>query len=753
MRRTSKFNTNKPSSSFPNISYRYSGVPRGDQPSVPSTDPTGMLTKGPIAKADKYQPPARRANVALSTNNVPLTDPAIISSSLGARKSSPVTDKAKSNNIQTPNTSQATQAPLTEAKSLIAPDSSTAGSKPGVTQETKANPPASTSQTAHGQARPAGGPNATATVARDVASAFKNFATQQRSQADKIRNSKARADKEVKLHELKKFAASFKLNSPVPSDLVSIIAKDPAKQREIQEKARRNAEEQAEQLKQVKLNSEAASSASTASDFKAAHRPAAVSPHGSVSTPGVTSRQSMNRGQGLLPQGPHNSQPFRNDRPNPTQNIPLNAQGRPVQGLGARLRGLEQNKNGQISPQLQHDPRQPPIGPANSVDPGFSRRSSGMMGNKLNPNINEFKPNPFAASFSPNGNRSAGSSPRSNSTGAASQLALVPFSNLVRRKRLHTPGKPSNEFDIIESAAAVQPPTGGKKWDGNGGVKPAYDTLPTFRQISENEPPESSMHQTYVKLFESTPYLNQTMSPPHPPHVHPHVPHQHQLPFHLQQGHLQQGPHNLSQRQSPRQPQIHLHNNQHNHGPSLPFNNADDHRMMPSHSAQSFASPRLQPVNIAYPSPMGQPAQLAYNQPSMQYPMAPGGPQIAQYRSYSGGHQFVPQQAPHMAGPVMMPAPTANGFIAPGGIVSPAPQMIYPAGQPHFVPQGNGPPPMPGSNGYPSPGRSAPMMMTQSSQPGQSVYGMSPGMQYGQPLYAQQQPGPSGFHIFLYPNG
>jgi hypothetical protein len=648
--------------------------------------------------------------------------------------------------------SQATQATQTEEQP---PPTATAttSSKPAVTQEVKAAPTntsTSASRTTSPHARPGGAPNATATVARDVVSAFKNFATRERFQADKMRSSKAKADKEVKLHELKKFAASFKLNSPVPSDLVSIIAKDPAKQREIQEKARRNAEEQAEQAKQAKMNSEAASSTSMASDFKAVQRPAAVSPHGGVPTPGATSRQNIGRAQGFLPQGPYSSQSFRGDRPTQTQTNPLNAQGRPVQGLGARLRNLEQSKNGQVANQpLQHESRQPPTGPANSVDPSFSRRSSGaisMMGNKLNPNINEFKPNPFAATFSPNGNRSAASSPRSNSTSATPQLVLVPFSSLVRRKRLQTPGKPSNEFDIVESAATVQPPAGlGKRWDGNGGVKPAYDTLPTFRQINEHEPAESSMHQTYVKVFENSPYPNQTMSPPQPPHVHPQVPHQHQLPFHLQQG-----SHNMSQRQSPRQPQIHLHNNQHNHGPIMPFNPSDDHRMMPSHSAQSFASPRLQPVAMAYPSPMGQPAQLAYNQPNMQYPMAPGGPQMAQYRSYSGGHQFLPQQAPHMAGPVMMPAPAANGFMAPGGIVSPAPQMMYPAGQPHFIPQGNGPPPIPGSNGYPSPGRSAPMMMTQGSQPGQSVYGMSPGMQYGQPIYAQQQPGPSKSYISTY---
>jgi len=122
--------------------------------------------------------------------------------------------------------------------------------------------------------------------------------------------------------------------------------------------------------------------------------------------------------------------------------------------------------------------------------------------------------------------------------------------------------------------------------------------------------------------------------------------------------------------------------------------------------------------------------------------MGPGAPQMAQYRSFSGGHQFVPPQATHMGGPVMIQGPAGNAFMGGPGMVSPAPQMIYPVGQPHFVPQGTGPPPvMPGSAGYPSPGRGAPMMMTQGSQQGQQMYGMSPGVQYGQPIYAQQPPG------------
>jgi len=82
-----------------------------------------------------------------------------------------------------------------------------------------------------------------------------------------------------------------------------------------------------------------------------------------------------------------------------------------------------------------------------------------------------------------------------------------------------------------------------------------------------------------------------------------------------------------------------------------------------------------------------------------------------------------------------------------GPQMGPGPQMMYPPAQGHFIPPAGGHPPvMPGVNGYPSPGRGAPMMMSQGSQQGHQqlmygINGMSPGQQYGTPIYAQPQPG------------
>jgi hypothetical protein len=48
----------------------------------------------------------------------------------------------------------------------------------------------------------------------------------------------------IKLTELQRFANSFKLKTPVPTDIIGILAKDPGKQAQIIDRARRWAEEE-----------------------------------------------------------------------------------------------------------------------------------------------------------------------------------------------------------------------------------------------------------------------------------------------------------------------------------------------------------------------------------------------------------------------------------------------------------------------------------------------------------------------------
>jgi hypothetical protein len=77
---------------------------------------------------------------------------------------------------------------------------------------------------------------------------------------------------------------------------------------------------------------------------------------------------------------------------------------------------------------------------------------------------------------------------------------------------------------------------------------------------------------------------------------------------------------------------------QHGHVQHVPYSNPDDHRMMHSNSAQSFASPRMGPVPMAYPPAVNPQGQVPYGQPMMQ-PSMNAAPQIGQFRGFSHNPQ------------------------------------------------------------------------------------------------------------------
>lgn len=716
------------------IYYRYSGVLRQDFPPLSGA-----------GRENRYTPPAKRAPTSQSTVKGAPVDPAIISSQLkapvkrqaasteqtrpqaseGIKNGVPV--KAETPKASTPKTTEETPTESKPSPVLNLPaESQTPESK--TTEKVTTTGPSSTSSSRNASSQPKEPtPSATATVELDVLKEFRSFASQQRINAEKARNNKARADKEVKLNELKNFSISFKLSTPVPKDLVSIIAKDPAKQKEIQAKAMKNAEEMAK----TKADSGSKDKALPVKDSATAKTPdtntSANTSDGRSSRSAVVPQASGPAGNGSRHTAPrqfaqqtfHAQPSFRGNR-GPQQQ---------TGNLAQRLRNVEQQRYSQppvtTSHNLGHEMRAPPTGPSGNVDSGFNRRLSGapgQMGAKLNPNSHEFRPSPFAATFNPNSHASASSSPRTSVNHVAeSPVPTAPQTPVIRRK---TKKVDVSKCLILSHIKTVAPPAG-RNWDDNGGLRPSFDTLPTWRQLKDDEKPESTMHLTYTEHFDRQPFNGPSAATPNPTHVVPQMPHQHQLPFHLQHG-----AHGLGTRQSPHMAPMQMHAPQHGPVPIPPYG-TEDHRMMPSNSAQSFASPRMGQLPVAYPG------QVPYQQPVF---MGPGNPQMGQYRSFSNNPHYGPPQQSSMAGPMIM----QPQFIHHQGMVA-APQMMYHGGHPQYMPPTGPPQPGPGGSGYPSPGRpTAPVMMHQGSQQGQPVYGMSPSVQYNQPAYGPGQPsGPS----------
>ncbi|KAK2047375.1 LsmAD domain-containing protein [Colletotrichum somersetense] len=742
---------------------KYSGVRRQDFPPLSSRE-------------NKYTPPAKRAPSSNTNVAGAPVDPAIISSQLRAPAKKQAAVKPEDAKLLSQLVNKGSAAQSAEAPKAVDPKPAAkapskqdpvkqAEIKPAETKtvtektgEAKAvdnpapmtRPSAATSRTISPQVKE-GAPSAASTVERDVLNSFKSFASQQRQNAEKVRSSKAKADKEVKLTELKKFADTFKLSTPVPTDLISIIAKDPDKQKEIQAKALQNAEEVARSKTTPALKGKESPSkdgaAKASTDVPAAQAPAETKSTArtgpaqqTISPSNVPNRHLNARQSYASPQ--YHTQAYRNDR----SGQHMAQQNR--QPLAQRLRNVEQQKMSQAPNQHAggQDMRMPPTGPANNTE-AFRRAGGvpGHMGGKLNPNSHEFRPNPFATSFNPNGHPSAGSSPRSAAANNASAAAVstggtagasgtettsTPASagQLIRRK---TKAVDIKKCYILAHVKTFTPPQG-RNWDDNDGLRPSYDTPPTWRAPSDNEKPDSTMLITSKEFLERQSFAASSIATPNHTHVVPSA-HQHQLPFHLQQP-----AHALGPRQSPHMPPMPIQN-QHGHVPHTPYQNMDDHRMMHSNSAQSFASPRMTQVPITYTPAMSSAGQVPYNQPMMQPFVGPGTPQMGGYRNFSNNHQYMPQQPGGPMGAPMMPQ-----FMNPQGMVPAPGQMpMYAGNHAQFMPPNGAPPqPIPGANGYPSPGRpSAPMMVHQGSQQGQPVYGMSPNVQYQQPAFTPQQPG------------
>ncbi|KAI1460938.1 hypothetical protein F4805DRAFT_465379 [Annulohypoxylon moriforme] len=705
---------------------KYSGVKRHDFPPLPNS------------RENKYTPPARRAPTASTTVKGAPVDPAIISSQLKQKNQSAVSKQDDGKPRAAPKSEATVASPAgkpaeTKPDGKVEPQGKPAEAKAANQSTATLRPSATTSRTISPQAKDGQviPPSATSTVERDVLKEFKTFANQQRLNAEKARSTKAKADKEVKLIELKKFADSFKLPTPVPMDLISIIAKDPAKQREIQEKAKRDAAEVAKRKAEEAVAKEKKSAATkeaqvtTTSQAPPENRTSRPATNAASTANAPAPRHQGNRSSFAPPYA------YQGNRGGPQHIQPGGRQG----NLGGRLRAIESQKaQGQ-------DVRLPPTGPANATDPSFNRRIGGVSGHlsgKLNPNSHEFRPSAFAPTFSPNGHPSAGSSPRSAVNHAtdiqpANSATTHALLLVVTKKKKAVDRKKCN---ILAFVKTIQPPET-KNWNENDGLRPSYDTPPTWRSATDDEKPDSTMRLSYDEYFERQPFNAQPT--PNPPHLLPQMAHQHQLPLHMQHG-----AHPSAPRHSPHVPPVQVHG-QHGPVPHAPFNGADDHRMMHSNSSQSYSSPRMGQVPMVYPPNMNS-AQMPYNQHMMPTFMGPGGaPPMNQFnRSFSNTPQYVPPQQGGMGAPMMM----QPQFMTPQPMVAAPPQMQpYPAGgHLQFMPPGTTPPqPMPGTNGYPSPGRPAATMMAhQGSQQGQPMYGMSPGMQYQQPVtFVPQQQGQS----------
>ena len=639
-------------------------------------------------------PPARRAQQNAAPSNGASIDPAIISSQIARTEPA---EPQKSEKPENPEEKTEKAAPAKETK-----------------------PVRQTGKT---------GTTATENVESEVLDSFRQFANIEKMKVQDHKRSRTAADKAVKLNDLMRFSKNFKLLTPVPKDLIPILAKDESKQREIVQKAQRIAE------------SSKAVKAGSASDSKSQKISKMALWEGDTASPTIDpNNRARNR--------PDAAQ-LAKDRHSQARDV--NTSNRPIQnGLSARLTDSHRLHKQNVPATV---PNPLPIQPTSRQGSGFSKsvhspqKAASLRGPpsatsaKFNVQAMEFKPNPTANAFKPSSTiATASPSPRSTPATRTISPAINPPPKFFTDKDKKVFANPEERPTPLSITKPTQPSTQEKEASTNGGPKqglPAangffqwpYRTHPTWTIPDSNEPE--------LKYYEPFGPRNlRHTTPPH--HASPInlAAHQHQLPLHLQNG-AHAGP--VPQVQTPQQLPHQLHPQPH-HYPHTPH--YDDHHMRPSASTSSVypaPSPRMQNSNMAYQSPMPRHAQLAYGQPNVQYVMQPH-PQM-NGRQFSNGP---PMMQPQHLAPMMVQQPSASGYMAqPMQAVPYNGQLpMYPGPSPSMYGSPSQPP-----SGYPSPAPAAPMMMHQGSHQGQHQPMMFPAGQFAQPVYAQQPPAHSKSHV------
>jgi len=580
-------------------------------------------------------------------------------------------------------------------------------------------------------------PNATANVETEVRDAFQKFANFEKSRVAEDRRKRVNHDKAIKLNDLKKFSTNFKLHTPVPKDLVPILAKDTAKQHEIVEKAQREAEQKIATPPKILTNS-----GEQTTSFKA---------EGTRAPPNTatTERQDYTHPrQGFPPRGPQagmtprdKQQQFSNVFPPSSQN----GQGM----LSHRLADNHRQHKAGIpvsvpAPLPIHGVQKPPSRPSMNAGPIPSSQASSTVrtptsavSTKFNVNARDFRPNPAASTFKPTEAPSATSSPRSNINVRPVSRAPTPSDFFGSKKPLPPGEKPLilehfNPLKRLKEKAQHENKV--KDYAPNGGIVYAHATPVTWTQV--DDPDKNFKH--YKDMFGGPPPASRGASPQHST-ASPVIPALlHQLP-----PHLQHGPQGIPHIQAPPQPSYQVPPQPHNY-PSAPHP-YEEHRMHPSPSASStLTTPRIQPPYLAYPQVVGPP--ISYPNGQMPpYPIAPSATQHQNFRQFPGAPSFPHSPGQQFAAPMMVHNSSQGHYMGPQAMPGP-PMHMFTQGQiPPYGGQSQPP------SGYPSPSRGTPMMH-QGSYQGQNPQMYMNGQQYGTPVYAQHPPQHCKFsYLNLYP--
>lgn len=373
----------------------------------------------------------------------------------------------------------------------------------------------------------------------DALPAFREFVTHEKQRLTQKRQALVKSERDKRMAELLKFSQTFKLNKPIPDDLVKIIAKNEEKQRAIIEKSTKDAAST-----QARSIGATAALSATPTVINPPTVPIAnrVVPSTSgnvlgtsttssklVSSPSVASKTpstaaSKNGRIGMFIQP---IPPFKGKKPQPTAQPSNNATQTAAKPSGSGS-GVQSTKNAEAA-------------------------KAEVAANKLNVNATSFRPNPKAVAFTPASPNtavgpSANSSPKNKPESSSSSPPVPnPFFGKVALKK--TPVHVKDDFNPFKFNKVAEASAVNANWPYQGKrymqmFPPVQTPLPqqSPHMVPPGPPPippppyeeDQSIPRGYVYAYPPYAYPGQPMMPgmaPPPPGAYMPGPFVQSMPY------------------------------------------------------------------------------------------------------------------------------------------------------------------------------------------------------------------------------
>lgn len=318
----------------------------------------------------------------------------------------------------------------------------------------------------------------------DPLPAFRDFVTNEKQRLTQKRQALVKNEMDKRMAELVKFSQSFKLNKPIPEDLVTILAKDEDKQKAIRDKSSKDATSSQARTIGPSTSSHAVPARgpqlTSAKIMEAAARKPSANPT-------TTSSASAQKTGGAKTESAKPTKPMMFIQP-----IPAFKGAKPKQAQPA-------TSSTTPSSSKQQQQQAPAKSPTPSSGAAASAAANAAAMNKLNVNASSFRPNPKASAFTPGvaspstSNQPLAPSPKPRESGPPN-----PFFG-ARPVKKTTPVNVKDDFNPFKANKVTDPHSVGNMWPYSG-----------KRYMQMFPPPQHPPQQ-------HSPHMAPPMPPPMPP--------------------------------------------------------------------------------------------------------------------------------------------------------------------------------------------------------------------------------------------